>query len=330
MGTASGTQTMRTTLYLYRNASGAIDLAMLIGAEPQNGRATIAFIPVAIVLDVPSVGIRSLRSLAESAATSTLVTSVSNALGIGIETTVIVDDATLNAMFAESPSFRAEFTDNVRIDGSILARAGSSELTAATAVRILTGSDTSGTLGHFANVQSVLTGWFSALRLDDARAARVARVNGAPALAGLAGFGDQLTFETVPVSNAGSGRVERFELRATDLASFAMQHFGPALLNGGSARSRVEILNGVGTEGLAQLVADVIVPAGGAVVLTGNSVRFGQMTTEVVYYRDRDAPTARNFARILGVGIVARGAVSAAVVDITIVIGRDFANKRKR
>ena len=89
----------------------------------------------------------------------------------------------------------------------------------------------------------------------------------------LAGFGDQLTFDTVPVSSTGSGSVERFELRATDLSSFAMQHFGPALLNGGSVRSRVEILNGVGTAGLAQLVADAIVPAGGAVVLTGNSVQ---------------------------------------------------------
>ena len=101
--------------------------------------------------------------------------------------------------------------------------------------------------------------------------------------------------------------------------------FGNARLGVHGARKRVELLNGVGTAGLVQAAAYRIVPAGGEVRLSGNTARFGQATTRVVYYRDGDRKSAEHFLRILGVGQIAKGPTPLSVVDITIVLGRDFA-----
>jgi hypothetical protein len=66
------------------------------------------------------------------------------------------------------------------------------------------------------------------------------------------------------------------------------------------------------------------VPAGGEVTLTGNLAGFGVRTTRVVYYRKNGRAAAQRMAAALGVGKVERATNAIDIVDLTIVVGKDF------
>jgi hypothetical protein len=93
-------------------------------------------------------------------------------------------------------------------------------------------------------------------------------------------------------------------------------------------RPRVELLNGVGGVGITQRVAGIVVPAGGEVTLTGNVPGFGVNRTRVVYYRPEARAAAARLAKALRVGEVVPAADAIDVVDVTIIVGRDFERSR--
>jgi hypothetical protein len=176
-------------------------------------------------------------------------------------------------------------------------------------------------------MQAIWEGWFVALR-NNAVAARTLRgLPNGDIFAAVATGPEAVQYDTLPVTNVAAAEFDRFEVRESEVVALMTARFGGALLGFRGLRPKVELLNGVGTPGLVQQVADLVVPAGGDVRLSGNAARFGERTTRVVYYRDRDRDAAQHLATALGVGLVVRGATSLTVVDITIVIGADF---RKR
>jgi hypothetical protein len=67
-----------------------------------------------------------------------------------------------------------------------------------------------------------------------------------------------------------------------------------------------------------------LVPDGIQVALTDNVPGFGQETTTIIYYRDEDRGAARRVARALGVGTIVQSAREIDVVDLSVVLGRDF------
>jgi len=95
--------------------------------------------------------------------------------------------------------------------------------------------------------------------------------------------------------------------------------------HGTAAPNRVQLLNGVGTPGLAGAVASVLVPRGLSVPLTDNAERFGYVTTQIVYYRAEAAGTASQVRDLLGVGEVVKSRSVLDAVDVTVVIGEDLA-----
>jgi hypothetical protein len=99
----------------------------------------------------------------------------------------------------------------------------------------------------------------------------------------------------------------------------------PGSAGRGAERIRVQVLNGTGTPGLAQQVQPVLAPVGAVVALSGNADRFDYETSQIVFYRDDDLDAARAVRRALGVGEVVRSLVVLDVVDLTVVIGGDFA-----
>lgn len=90
-------------------------------------------------------------------------------------------------------------------------------------------------------------------------------------------------------------------------------------------RARVQVLNGTGVPGLARQVQPLLAQAGAVVSLTGNADRFDYAVSQVVFYRDEDLDEARAVQRALGVGEVVRSLVALDVVDVTVVVGTDFA-----
>ena len=322
---------LRTTLTLYTSDASVVRFAMLSGVDPQFEQATVVFIPAATVIEVPALGLEPLTNLLTSANATAMATNVANALGVRIDETVVVNDSGIAKAFAVTPRITVSVPDAVSVDdGAASLEVGDNEVASSVAAQLIRGNEPGGTLAHFATVQAVLNGWFAALRERPDRIALATKVRGVSPMIRLSGFPDSVQFDTLPVSSVAAGDTERYEVNESAAEALFDERFRAARLGIRGSRVRMELLNGVGTPGLVQLVANRVVPAGGQVVLTGNSVRFGETATQVVYYRDTDAPLARRFARILGVGSVAKGASPVSVVDITIVIGADLANKLKR
>jgi len=89
---------------------------------------------------------------------------------------------------------------------------------------------------------------------------------------------------------------------------------------------RLVVLNGVGTPGIGDRVARVLVPRGFRLVSSVNAPSFDVEETQIVA-ANRDLLDEAEVAReLLGVGKVFLGEQPTQVADVTVVIGRDFAS----
>jgi LytR cell envelope-related transcriptional attenuator len=86
----------------------------------------------------------------------------------------------------------------------------------------------------------------------------------------------------------------------------------------------VIVENGVGTPGLGEDVAAVLLPLGFRVVLSQNADLFGYERTRVVANSDDAIVDARRIREALGVGRVRLSQVPSGIGDITIIVGEDF------
>jgi hypothetical protein len=93
---------------------------------------------------------------------------------------------------------------------------------------------------------------------------------------------------------------------------------------GRSARPSVQVLNGTGHLQVAAAVADRLVPAGWRVALVGNAGSSGFAHTQIVYYRPSDQALAAQAAAALGVGQLVLDSHPIGVVDITVIVGKDY------
>jgi len=92
------------------------------------------------------------------------------------------------------------------------------------------------------------------------------------------------------------------------------------------APTAVQLLNGVGSPGLAPPIAELLVDVGASVQLSANASRFDHERTQIVYYRDEQFDAANAIRGALGVGEVVKALEPIDVVDVTVVIGADLAN----
>ena len=187
-------------------------------------------------------------------------------------------------------------------------------------MRLLAGKGTDD-LSHLVTVGAVLDGWRTALSRRPVANATVQVDQRVLPLA--IGAAARVQTSTLPVERLSTSGEDRFRLREDDATDLLHKAFPWAVIASGE-RPRVELLNGVGGVGVTQGVASRIVPAGGEVTLTGNVPGFGVATTKVVYYRPGARDAAQRFAKALGVGEVVRAAEPIDVVDVTVVVGKDF------
>jgi hypothetical protein len=90
------------------------------------------------------------------------------------------------------------------------------------------------------------------------------------------------------------------------------------------ARLRVQVLNGVGTPGVAQSVTETVAGSGAEVVLVDNADRFDYEVTQIVYYDRAERDRAVQIRDLLGVGELVLSRNRLDVVDVTVVIGMDY------
>jgi hypothetical protein len=313
----------RTMLFGHIGLDHRLDLLVAFGWNRGAREGTSLLIPPTLMVEVPSLGPQALADVPNLASQRLLEVVVENALGVDFDAMVLVADTKLAAVLAPAGTMTIDLSAPTRIDdsaGTLSYRAGRRDIEPSEAMRLLTakGADQ---LSHLVTVGAVLNAWRAALA---DRAAADATVHADQRLLPLAiARNAKVRNSTLPVERLSSGGEERFRLRPGD-AYATVERLLPWALISDAPRPRVEVLNGAGGVGVTQDVAAMVVPAGGEVTLTGNVPGFGVEATRVVYYRKQGAAAAKRLAKALGVGSVVRAASAIDVVDVTIIVGKDF------
>jgi hypothetical protein len=131
-----------------------------------------------------------------------------------------------------------------------------------------------------------------------------------------------VSYDTLPVEavDAGTGGDEVYRIRQADLDQLMRQ-----LLPGRPGpRIRVQVLNGTGTIGVAVKAAQRLVPSGAQVALSGNADSFAYAQTQIVFYDRSRQQMANEVRQALGTGKLVLSRQPLDVVDVTVVIGKDF------
>ncbi len=131
--------------------------------------------------------------------------------------------------------------------------------------------------------------------------------------------------DLLPVDTlSGAGQDTLYRVDAAAVAEL-MADVAPETVGGG--RTRIQVLNGEGSPGLAQRVAERLVPAGAHVVVTDNARTFDVGVTQILYYRDERRGDAERLRDVLDVGEVVKDRNTLDAVDITVVVGADFVER---
>lgn len=177
-------------------------------------------------------------------------------------------------------------------------------------------------LARLARHQKFLEAWFAAVR---------SRPDAAPTEpAALARAFDALTTgdirtRVLPVEAFGTAGAEGelYRVRQAELDQLVASAFPSGSTAANGPRPRIQILNGTGAIGLAEAVQRKLGP-GFIVSVTGNAASFGHDDTEIVYYERDKESMARRVREALGVGTLVFSRNPIDVVDVTIVVGKDF------
>jgi polyisoprenyl-teichoic acid--peptidoglycan teichoic acid transferase len=173
---------------------------------------------------------------------------------------------------------------------------------------------------RFVQWQSVTDG---ILRASAGRAADLAEIlpEEIAAVVAAAGSGGAEVLE-LPVSDIGSG-LARPDAEA--VRALVAERFVPNRTTSGEVR--LAILNGAGVPGIGERVSRVLLPAGFKVVVSGNAPSFDVEETQVIAEGEEFLQEAELAQRLLGVGRVYLGEQPTGLVDVTVIVGRDFAGK---
>jgi len=279
--------------------------------------AAIVHVPPGTLVEVPSLGLTSLRDAAAEGGVALLQQSLENVLGLRFEAVAALDPPAL-AGLVPSP-LSVTVTDAVEErDASgrvrVVVPSGPFAVDAGNVVTFLSAVGAGTSLDRVVRHQSFWTAFLDASA--DAEAA-------APldALAALA-TAEDVQQRVLPVEAVAGvdGDEELYRVVERDVAAMVDRLFPSAE----GARIRVRILNGVGTPGIAQQVQPLLLEAGGRMTLSGNADRFDYAVTQVVYYDDAQLASAEAIRDALGVGEVVKSLAALAVVDVTVVVGADF------
>jgi hypothetical protein len=93
---------------------------------------------------------------------------------------------------------------------------------------------------------------------------------------------------------------------------------------------RVEVLNASGIAGLARRATESLRAGGFDVVFYGNAPRDASSDSSAVLDRSGDVAAAREIGRLLGIGPVRTERDTTRLVDVSVIIGRDWPGDAER
>ena len=89
-------------------------------------------------------------------------------------------------------------------------------------------------------------------------------------------------------------------------------------------RPRIRVLDGTGKLGNGVNAAIILNAAGGQVDVVGNARKFGQQTTQIIYFEGTSEATAQQMRAALTMGEIIESKQSNSGADMTVILGEDF------
>ena len=320
----------------------------LFSYDRDSERGAVVYIPAHTAAEIPGRGLEGVGAALPSGGVPLLLVSAQNLLGIDIDRYLELSDADARVLFEATGPVTVDVPDEVRVPAGrkqerLIFTEGEQRLDSTFSQRLLY---TLGVGGDDAELGSRhLAFWHGFFRefADDPEDLQAAFEEAGPALAEtdaaaevLASISrslaelpsDERIVASLPVEAESVGEAELYRADAAAIADFLDDTIG----TGGDAEDevRVQILNGNGVPGIGQEVAELLVGNGFRVILSGNAPRLNYRRTLIIAYDSspEGQAIAADARELLGVGEVQVSAQDQGIVDLTIVVGKDFLRTR--
>ncbi|MEO7836726.1 MAG: LCP family protein [Acidimicrobiales bacterium] len=304
----------------------AVSLTVLVpGAKGKGG--TLVLVPPGTMTEVVALGLEPVGRSLDLGGPTRLQATVENLLGATIGEVAVVNDDAIAALVGPVGPLTVRLAQQVeQLDKTgrveVLYQAGANKIEPADVGRFLAAKGRGNDLERLARHQAFWDSWLAALKAQPGAAptqpAALAKVFTAL-------VSGPVSTRVVPVESFGTSPEdgELYKVRAAELSRMVASAFPNSAREGARARPRVQILNGTGAVGLADSVRNRL-GAAFDVRLTGNAGSFDHDTTEIVFYAREKQAMAEKVRRALGVGTLVFSRRPLDVVDITLVVGKDF------
>lgn len=325
-GTATGTAASPPALLLVQRDDANRAVSLFVLAPEADGKGgTLLLLPPGVMAEAPSFGLQPLSNVLELGGPDPLLGTVRNLLGASVADVHVVDAAGLAALVTPAGPLSVDMPERVeKVDQrgtvEVVYEAGPTKVEAADVPRLLAERGRGTDLSRLARHQAFWNAWLAKLRKQaDAVPAEPPAVK--RALSSLAA--GSVRTRVVPVTSIGvEAGSELYRVEREELARLVASVF-PSAPRAAGSRLRIQILNGTGAPGLGQRVADKL-GAAFDVRLTGNAARFDHKETQVVFYDRKRQPDAERVRAALGMGKLVLSRNPLDVVDVTIIVGKDF------
>jgi len=345
--------TVLVAMTSHGDPTGQATALTLFGIDKNGKNPITLFLPVGTLAPIPGAKDFDLIGKALSSGQHALQQiTVENMMGIDIDRIVSFDDVSLGVFIDQLGGIDVNVQEKLYSTQPNGTRAlafqlGQRHMNGAAAITYLTFHDPNATeIDSFVRAQKVWDGIFKAASNSSKLSSAIASFGGdqvaaedASWLASIirgfaaASSGDR-TYEVLPGQEIGAGGTDvSYQVDDAKLANLVRQDFAGSVPYGVTvgARPRVELRNGNGTPELGQRAAALLVPAGLRIEVTGNAPTFNYRSTRIIIYSDDAAGLAlgQEIRNLLGVGAVEVGTRAETIVDVTVVLGKDFLTKIK-
>ena len=347
-------KTALVAMTLHGDASGQAAALTLFGVGEDGSNPVVLFIPVGSLAPIPGAkDIDMVGSALSSGQISLQQITIENMLGIDISRTVSIDDVGLGVFIDQLGGIDVNVQEKLyttRPDGTrtLIFPQGSRHMSGADAVTYLTYTASESTeLDSFVRAQKVWEGIFAAAAQNSKLSAAITSLQTASVasddaqwLSGIfktfaSASTAERTYQVLPGQEIGAGGANvSYQVDNSRVTDLVRGNFAGSVPYGVTigARPRIRLLNGNGSPEIGTRAASLLVPAGLRIELTANADNFRYASTKIVIYGDdaRSVATGQEIRNLLGVGTVEVGTRADTVVDVTVVLGKDFLTKVKR
>jgi polyisoprenyl-teichoic acid--peptidoglycan teichoic acid transferase len=326
------------------NDRGAIWMTLL-SLDASGERGSIVYVPPHTGVEVPGRGLQGVGEAYASGGIPLLLVSAENLFGINIDRYVELSDRDALVLFEEMETLTVDVPAEVRVPagrGGDQARLvfveGPQRLSPNLLVRLLYtlgigGDDLELGSRHLAFWDALFTEYEDGEELGEvfrSAGATLGESDASPKqhaefLSALADLpSEDLTLTTLPVRPISAAATQLYATDEEELAAFVEETIG--VESDTEPDVRVQILNGNGVPGIGQDVAKKLVGQGFRIILSGNAQRLDYRETLIITYEnsERGIALAERAKDLIGVGEVQISAQEQGIVDLTIVVGKDF------